>query len=367
MYKISDYLAECEIWPYSRECFKLLRECGELVLIEAYAEAENYIAENADSLTGDTLDLLIAEAGGLSSAADKLIDRLTSSPKIAAKLAEKRYGVGTQVFDLLRMIGNANLTFWGKFAADFTEKRKDRIAALNAEALKLSEQTAKLGTVKLNLSAETANPKGIELVRAVFDLNTADLRRFNDALKEHISDAEYKTLKANERWLAPKLAISQSKAVASVGEMLSETARIVGAVRELRGGYRKPLDIVKETDSLSAKIAGMRFDSTIHFVNADTLKRTHKALKAANDKLNEDIRGFIAGARPGDSAAKKVGSDGSEASYGAVFTALTSLITQLRQATKTAIKDGKAVMDRTDNAIETQERVLSQVREKIKK
>jgi hypothetical protein len=364
---ISDYLAEFEIWPYSRERFDLLKECGELVLMEVYAEAEGYVVENAASTAHGNLGLLIAEAGGPLSAADKLAGRLSSSPRIAAKLAEKKYGVGTQVFDLLRTISRANIVFWGEAAVRFTEKRKDRIATLNAEARNLSERMAKSGTDKFDLSGETdTKHMGIELVRAAFDNDTVDLRVFNDALKDRLSDADHRTLKANERWLAPKLAIQQSKIVGSIGDLLTETGRIVGAVREMHVGSAKPLDIVKEADFLAAKIAGMKNDLTINFVIADTLKRTHRLSKDANDKLNDDINDFIRHAKPGNTA-KKVDADSDEAAYGPVFTALASLITQLRQATKAAIEGGNAVMNRIDKAIEMQNRVLSRVREQIKK
>jgi hypothetical protein len=365
---LAEYLTDSEIWPFSRERFELLRECGELTLMEAYAEAEDYIAENADSLTDETLGLLITEAGNRPSTIDKLADYL-SSPGMAAKLAEKKYGVGTQVFELLRTISQANVTFADKAYARFMGNRKDKIIALNTEAEKLLEQAVKLGSNKLSLPVKTdTKHTKLELVKATFDRDTANIRRFNDALKGCLSDTDYRTLKINERWLAPKLAIQQLKVVSTIGELLTETARVVGAICGIQSGSVKVPDVVKAIDSISAKIAGMKADSTITFVNADTLRRTYKSLKSADDKLNEDIKNFLKDAKPASTTIKKAATDNgdSKAAYGAIFTALTSLVTELRWATKSTITCGKGVMDQIDAAIEFQKQVLAEVREKIK-
>ncbi|GHV13452.1 hypothetical protein FACS1894219_08270 [Clostridia bacterium] len=348
---IGDFLIESEIWEYSRERFGLLKDCGELTLMEAYSQTEEYIVENADTLTVDTLDQLMVEAG---STADKLVGYLSSSPNVAAKLAEKKYGVGTQVFSLLQTISRANVAFWNGATTRFTGSRKDKIVALNTEAGNLLESVVKLGTEKLKIPASSdTKVSGIELVKGIFDSDTTDIRKFNDALKEYLSDADYKALKRNEGWLAPKLSIQQLKVVSTIVDLMTETANVVENINELQS----PLEIVKDIDVLSAKIAGIKADSTISFINADTLQRTCKTLKSADDKLNDNIKSFIKDAK----------TSSAQVSYGAIFTALASLITQLRLATKTAIKGTKAVMDQIDTAIEYQKQILSQIREKTKK
>jgi hypothetical protein len=366
---IADYLAESEIWPYSRKHFELLRECGELTLLETYIEAENYIVENAGSLTDETLGLLIVEAGNRPSTADKLADRLSSSAAIATKLAEKKCSVGIQVFELLRTISRANVTLWSEAAIRFVGKRKDKITALNAEAGKLLEQGVNLGADKLNLPAKLGvKYNGIELVRATFDRDTVGLRKFNDTLKDYLSDADFRMLKSNEGWLAPKLTVQAPKVLGVMDELMTETERIVSAVCDMQTDSPACLDIVKSVDILSAKIGGIKADSTITFWNADALRQKCKTIKTADDKLTDHINNFIKNIKSDNTVTKKINADNGDqrVTYGAVFTALSSLITELHWATKTVIKSGKLVLDRIDNAAEFQKQVLFQVREKIK-
>jgi len=60
---LAEYVVESENYFYSKEYFELVRECGELNLMAIYAEGTDYLAENADTLSSEAMDMLLVEAG----------------------------------------------------------------------------------------------------------------------------------------------------------------------------------------------------------------------------------------------------------------------------------------------------------------
>lgn len=61
---LRDVQLECELYPYSEECFKLMKECGEIALLEQYIERQEFLAENADLYEGLITESYFGESVG---------------------------------------------------------------------------------------------------------------------------------------------------------------------------------------------------------------------------------------------------------------------------------------------------------------
>lgn len=112
----NDYITECELFPYSKENFDLVKEASELNIAALYIENQEFIAENASLVAG-------CRAGYMTEAAN---EKDVEDAKV--KSTEKKNKWVEKIKNLWRKMVNAIKKFWGMLVdkwKSLTAKIKD--------------------------------------------------------------------------------------------------------------------------------------------------------------------------------------------------------------------------------------------------
>lgn len=132
---LNDFLKECEMFPYSKENFEIIKEAAEINVAALYVENQTYMAENADVVASQ-------EAGYMMESADE-----ESVKSLKDNLKGKKDKWGAKAKAIWARIVKAFKTFW------------------NAIVVKWTKLTAKAADVKKDLTAVTLTEEQSQAIR----------------------------------------------------------------------------------------------------------------------------------------------------------------------------------------------------------
>lgn len=127
---IGDFVTEAALFDISKENFEFVKECGELQLMEIYAESVDYVTENAEELSDNELGMLVTEAAA-------------SKEGIGDKIKGKAKKLWDWIVRLCKKVASAIASFFGKLTRVFPKKRTEKIARLETACSNITEALAK--------------------------------------------------------------------------------------------------------------------------------------------------------------------------------------------------------------------------------
>lgn len=127
---IGDFVTEAALFDISKENFEFVKECGELQLMEIYAESVDYVTENAEELSDNELGMLVTEAAA-------------SKEGIGDKIKGKAKKLWDLIVRLCKKVASAIASFFGKLTRVFPKKRTEKIARLETACSNITEALAK--------------------------------------------------------------------------------------------------------------------------------------------------------------------------------------------------------------------------------
>jgi len=224
---IADFVAEAEIYQYSKECFETLKECGEIELMTMYAQAADYLSENT-AFPAELLDTLIVEAAEI-------------QPELKEKMKNHAGKIIKKVVRLASLTGRAIFFFFKNVLKVFNDERNNREKIIRLfRNIKASMKTpdgirrqqvenlkAKVEGITDDLVMETLRgmdtEKSVIITRIRKDEFILELEGTYARLRT-VDERLYKDLIKTINWISAEYTISAPEITTSIGKISGDFA-----------------------------------------------------------------------------------------------------------------------------------------------
>ena len=281
-----EYIQECELFEYSKEYFDLVKEAGEITLMEIYLDSQDFMTENAESLPDEVKTTLLCESA-------------TYNESMVQAYEEKAGDFFGKIGNFFKSVGNALLSFLKRIANVFTGSQDKKIADLEASLSGLSIDKITRELEDKALVEELS--KKIELLQATVDskdqlIHTKEQEAIQKiALLTNERDAARTKLASLVKAIGAAFSTPELKAKASqMGALLRPNIPVQGptVVFEIASFFEKTGNLINQyVHGMKTSKAGTSSMEAVTALKTE-ISNARKPIKqsVSKDKLDEMIK-----------------------------------------------------------------------------
>lgn len=274
-----DFIAECELYPYSRENFEFMKECSEIALSEKYISDQVFLAEAREALVESTINI---EEGFFQESVDE-----SSLEVLTEKVNTKAKGLIAKILSKVHKIFRTFTNFLGKIGNKFDPATKK-----GQEVIKMLASTTLDDDQVAHIKAVVNDAKNAEA--SAFPIRMNQPYKKNVKLKYGGHDKEIDTLRND---LA--VALSDDKVVAEALLNASndgfDSKRI--GIMDPEDLYDAAMALCVGKEAAVLNVAKSLYNSWTHVkkagltinVNTKNINKTAEKLNELCDKISETV------------------------------------------------------------------------------